>query len=677
MDHGGCAILVGVENNRIVKIKGDPEGLLNKGYICAKGLAAAERLTNPNRLKHPLKRMGPKGAGKWQKCSWEEALQTISENLLKMKKDHGAKSVVFGQGMPKGLEHFGLIRLANTFGSPNVLGTQDVCHAPREITGIHTCGFYPVADFHNNSKLAILWGSNITDTNEEGAINRLFLDQFKKGMDLIVVDPRRTSLAEKAKYWLQLKPGTDNALALGFLHVIITEKLWNKQFVAQWTHGFEELAAHVKKVTPEKISDITWVSPDLIRKSARLYAKSHPAVIQWGNAIEHHKQAFDTCRALVCLMALCGNLDTPGGNIQADEPVIERLGKLVRADLLPSKPKDMIHAHHHTIPKMMTVPPTLFHRAVLEEDPYPVKGAYLQCTNPLVCHVDSQRAFQAFMKLDFLAVSDIFMTPTASVADIVLPAATTFEFNDIGHAGLGHGVILARPKVVAPPDECWPDIRILNELGNRITSKDLWYNEYETFLEELLKPANVTYREFENMGYLAGKKRFYKYKDNGFKTPSKKVELTLSNAEKLGCMALPQLLPDTSHDPEYPLILTTRKSPFYLHSSYRWVESLRKRHPVPITEIHPDTALKYHIKDDHMVVIETPAGSIRQTAHVTDKIHPDVIYADYGWWFPEKAPEKQYDWQTANYNMLTTAKKVGREFGTPDLKGIHCRIRPK
>ncbi|MFC1819985.1 molybdopterin-dependent oxidoreductase, partial [Thermodesulfobacteriota bacterium] len=282
MDHGGCALLVGIKDNQIVKVKGDPEGLLNKGYICAKGKAAPDRLTHPARLRHPLKRIGNRGEGNWKRITWSEAIEIICENLLRIKKAYGSKGVAFCQGMPKGMEHFALIRLANIFGSPNVVGTQDVCHAPREITGIYTCGFYPVADFHQKTKVAVLWGSNITSTNEEGEICNLLINQIKSGTELIIVDPRKTDLANRAKYWLQLRPGTDDALALSFLNVIIEERLYDKTFVEKWTHGFSGFSRYIKKYPPEIMSETTWVPAPLIREAARHYARSRPAVIQWG-----------------------------------------------------------------------------------------------------------------------------------------------------------------------------------------------------------------------------------------------------------------------------------------------------------------------------------------------------------------------------------------------------------
>jgi anaerobic selenocysteine-containing dehydrogenase len=675
LDHGGCGLLVGVKQNRIVKIKGDPDGYLNRGYICPKGLASADRLTHPNRLRYPLKRSGKRGEGKWKRISWDEALQTITERLGSIREKYGARSVAFCQGMPKGLEHFVLIRLAYIFGSPNVVVYQDVCHGPREITGLHTCGFYPVADFHHRSKLALLWGSNITSTNEEGEICSLLLDQIKSGTKLMVIDPRKTELADKAIHWLQIRPGTDNALALAFLNIIIQEELYDKVFVENWTHGFQQLATHVSQYTPEQVSNITWIAPDLIRNAARLYATSRPAAVQWGNAIEHNVNTFDTLRGMVSLMAVCGNLDVPGGNIQANDPEILGLGEFVRADLIPSRKKEMIHAHFQTIPRLMTVPPSYFKRAVLDEVPYPVKAAYFQCTNPLTGYANSRETHESLKKLDFLVVSDIFMTPTAAFADIVLPAATQFEFNDIGHYGLGHGYILARPKIVDPMEECWPDIKILNELGKSLTPQEYWYSDYEDMLDELLAPGGINYAQFVKKGYLKGEDRFRKYETAGFKTTSGRVELVLTKAEDFNVPSMPQFSKTPEADaPDYPLILISTKNPDYLHSSYRWIERLRKRSPDPVSEIHPDTAKELGIHEGEEVIIKTRWGEMRQIAHLTDRIHPKVVNAAYGWWFPEATADSQYQWKRSNFNMLTSTKRLGKEFGTPNLKGICCAI---
>jgi anaerobic selenocysteine-containing dehydrogenase len=676
MDHGGCALLVGVKGNRIEQVKGDPQGYLNRGYTCYKGRVSADRLTHPDRLRYPLKRAGRRGEGKWKRITWDEALDETAENLLRIKEQYGARAVAFGAGMPKGLEHFVLIRLANVFGSPNVVITHDVCHMPRELTGVHTCGFYPVADFHNPTQLILAWASNLTSTNEEGQIASLVLEQLKRNARLIVVDPRRIDLAEKADLWLQLRPGTAHALALGFLNVIIAESLFDKDFVEKHTYGFEDLARHVEQYTPEKVSEITWVAPDLIRRAARMYAEAKPAALQWGNAIEHDVHVFDAARALVCLMAICGNLEVPGGNVNAHDPKIVGLAEFVRADLIPDKRQTMLGSFHNVIPRLMTVPSAYFRKAVLEGIPYPVRGYFGMCTNPLVAWADSKVTYKAFMDLDFVAVSEIFMTPTASLADIVFPVAHQFEMNDIGHYGIGHGMILARPKLVEPPEECRPDMRIMNDLGRRISPSEYWHEDFEEFLEEVLKPSGITFSEFAEKGILKGPDRFQLGREKGFRTPTGKVELKLSTAAKFKLKDFPEFtsLPEED-DPEYPLILISAKSRYFLLSSYRWVDRLREKRPRPVVEIHPDLAAAQGLSEGDEVIIETKYGAITQTAHITDIVHPRIICADLGWWFPEGDAAEQFDWRKSNFNMLTSIEKLGKEFGTPNLKNIPCRIR--
>ncbi len=674
MDHGGCGIIVKVEDGKIVGIKGDQEDVFSRGYLCAKALASIEKINHPARLRYPLKRVGERGENRWQRISWEEALMVISQKFVETKKRYGARAIAFCQGMPKGMEHFVLIRLANLFGSPNVVAVQDVCHAPREITGLHVCGFYPVVDLRHKSELIILWGSNITSTNEEGVNSKLLLDQMRDGTKVVVIDPVRRDIVKRGAKHLQIKPGTDLALALGLIHVVIKKRLYDEEFVKNWTYGFDELARASQEWTPSKVSRITWVPEDKIVELAELYGKSKPSAIQWGNAIEQTPFNFDTARALISLMAITGNLDVPGGNIQPLEPPVMPLGKFVRASAIPEKPKEMIHAHFGTIPRLMTVPPAFFRKAVLEEKPYPVKAVYMQCTNPLLTWADSRTTEKALKSLDFLVVADVFMTPTALYADIVLPSATQFEFNDIGHYGLGHGYILARPKIVDPPGECWPDIKILNELGKLMTSREEWYEDYEKLLEEVLSTSGLSYEEFVRKGYLEGEHKFYKYLSKGFKTPTGKVELVLSQAEKLGVSPLPELKEPPATSEDFPLILTSSKDRFFLHSSYRWVEGLRKLKGEATVKIHPQTASKYGIKKGDRVFIETMEGRVVQKALLSSDVHPDVVVASYGWWFPERGAEDQYHWKESNLNMLTSIEELGKAFGTPFLKGIPCRI---
>jgi len=213
-------------------------------------------------------------------------------------------------------------------------------------------------------------------------------------------------------------------------------------------------------------------------------------------------------------------------------------------------------------------------------------------------------------------------------------------------------------------------------LGRGITKEEYWYEDYNQLLEDILQPSSLNYSEFTEREYLQGPERFRKYLSKGFRTPTGKVELKLSRAEKYRLPPLPQFngLPEED-DTEYPLVLTSSKNPHYLHSSYRWIKRLREKRPDPMVEIHPETALRYEIREGDAVIIETRYGKITQIAHVTDIVDTDVINASHGWWFPEAGPDSLYEWEKSNFNVLTSSKKLGREFGTPNLKGIACRIR--
>ncbi len=670
MDQGGCRLLVKIKEGRIVKIKPDPAGLLNQGYACPKGLASPERLSRPGRLTRPLRR---KKSG-LRPIPWSEALEEIAVRFEAIKAAHGARAVSFCQGMPKGLEHFGLIRLANTFGSPNVVGPQNVCHMPREISGVHTCGFYPVVAYDQPSEGVLLFGSNPSATNEEGLIHVQLLAQLKNGARLVVVDPQRTDMARRAEVWLQLRPGSETALALSFVAVVIEEELFDRQFVDNYTHGFDELAAHALKYKPEETAPHTWLEPDLVRQAARLYAEAKPAALHWGNGVEHSSSNFDTCRALICLMALCGNLDAPGGNVDAGSPPLKSLRQFVRADLMPQKYKEMVSFAHGVLPRFMVVPPPHWRRAILKSEPYPIKAAFVQTSNPVISYSNSAETAEALQSLDFLVVSEITMTPTAALADVVLPAATQFEFNDIGHYGLGHGYVLARPRLVDPPPECWPDLKIQNELAKRLGLGQWWWSDYEDIVEDLLTPSGLSYAELvARGGLLAVEPELWKYKKGGFKTPTGKVELVLSRAEKMGFEALPRFSgPPLAEDADLPLILNSAKCKDFLCSSDRGLEALRRLRPRPIVKIHPDTAQRLGIKDGRPVRITTPQGSIVQFARLWDGVHQRVVTADPGWWFPEKG----LDWSEANLNVLTASQPLSKAFGTPNLRALPCRVEP-
>jgi anaerobic selenocysteine-containing dehydrogenase len=321
-------------------------------------------------------------------------------------------------------------------------------------------------------------------------------------------------------------------------------------------------------------------------------------------------------------------------------------------------------------------------KAILSEKPYPIRMMYIQGANPLLSYAHAAETFQALKKLEFLAVAEIFMTPTAQLADLVLPTATNFEFDDIGHYGLPHGFILARPKIVDPPEECWPDSLILNELGKRLGLEKLFWKDLRSCLDEVLKPSGMDYEGFKKVGILKGDWKYKNHEPKGFNTPSKKVEIYSSRLKEWGYDPLPTYRAHQearNQDPDleksFPLILTSAKDPNYFHSAYRNLPSLRKLSPDPVVLLHPDLAGKLDIQEGDWVYIETPRGKIRQKSRFNADLHPEVVVAAYGWWFPERRDLELSGWKESNINILTeNAPPYEPAIGSTNLRAIPCRV---
>jgi anaerobic selenocysteine-containing dehydrogenase len=682
MDHGGCGLLVHVEDGRITKVEPDPHSPLNRGTICPKGIAQIERMYHPDRLTVPLKRRGERGGGRWEPISWDDALDLIAHNMEEVKSRDGAKAICFAQGTPKGPELFLMIRLANLLRAPNLTTPGSVCHMPRETASILTCGFFPIPDYDHPPSCVMVWGSNLFQTNEEGIMGSQLKRALDSGARLIVIDPRKTDLAKRADLWLRPRPGTDLALALGMLRAIVDEGLYDGDFVEKWTVGFDALTEHLQRYPLERISEITWIPDDKIREAARLYAQTKPACIQWGNALEHTANSVQCARALLILKAITGNLDAPGGNVHKEVPPIMKTGALVLSNRFPDKKEEILSARFPLAAMMGFVPSQLVTRAILSGNPYPIRMMFIQGGNPLLSYADARETFEALRKLDFLAVSEIFLTPTAQVADLVLPAATNFEFDDIGHLGLPHGFILARPKIVDPPGACWPDSKIINELGKRLGLGPFFWKDMGQCLDEILRPAGLTFEDFKEMGMLKGSWEYKGYEKKGFKTPSGKVEIYSQRLKDWDFDPLPsyreiQEPSEGGLEPseQYPLILTSAKDAFSFHSAYRNIPSLRRLSPDPTVLIHPEIASQRGIREGDWVSIHTERGSIRQKAAFSTDLDPRVVVGSIGWWFPERKDLELSGWKEANFNVLTSSNPpFDPTIGTTNLRAIPCGI---
>lgn len=327
------------------------------------------------------------------------------------------------------------------------------------------------------------------------------------------------------------------------------------------------------------------------------------------------------------------------------------------------------------------VPSQLIVEAALADEAHRIRMMYLQGTNPLLSYPDAKRTHEALRRLDFLAVAEIFLTPTAQLADLVLPAACHFEFDDIGHYGLRHGFVLARAKIVEPPGECWPDSKILNELGKRLGYGQFFWEDIRACLDKIVKPSGMTYDDFVNVGMLKGRWEPRGFESKGFKTHSKKVEIYCQRLKDWGYDPLPTYREKINgRDPlapsdEFPLILTSSKDPFSFHSANRNLPSLRRLSPDPKVIVHPDTAQRFGLNEEEWGFIGTSRGTIRQKVNLSADLDPRVVVASAGWWFPERKDLELSGWKESNLNILTSNDSpYDPAIGTPILRGIPCRI---
>jgi anaerobic selenocysteine-containing dehydrogenase len=681
--HGGCGVLVHVRDGRVVKVEGDPEFPVNRGSMCSKGLAVTQLMYHPDRITYPMKRAGKKGEGKWERISWDEALDTIAAKYKQIIKDYGPESIVMGQGTGREYEAF-LYRFGYLLGTPNVITSGHECLISRLGATLVTCGSNPVVDYEGNPKCVMVWGANIVWSNPDEYKGENLLRVLSEGAKLIVVDPKLTWLSSQADVWCRVRPGTDAALALGMLNVIINEGLYDKYFVENYTHGWDKFVERVREYPVDRVEEITWVPAEKIEEAARLFAQTKPGAIQWGISIEHSCNCTDANRLLNDIMAITGNLDAPGGNIFFVPPKVKEFAEYTGAKTLSREQADkQLGGDRFKLAKRTgVVTPKMCWDAILTGKPYPVKAIHMHGSNPIVTRANAKDVYKALSKLEFLVVVDYFLTPTAELADIFLPCATYLEFPYIGgHVGR-HGYIWPRRKIVEV-GECWADHKILLELGKRMGQK--WHDTIEEEYDDILLPGGVTWNDIKDLPYLKTKNEYRKYETKGFSTPTKKVELYSTTFERWGYDPLPKYreLPESPVSKpelakEYPYILSTGcRSPLYFHAEHRMIPWLREIQPDPIVEISPLMAEKHGVKEGDWIYIESPRGRIKQKVRLNIGMDPTVVIAQHGWWYPEiKTPD--HGWDISNANVLTDNDPATYDvaMGATNLRASLCKIYP-
>ena len=679
-----CGILAHVENGRITGLEKDPRSITPGKELCEKAQAALDRVYHPERLHFPLKRKGDRGEGKWEKITWDEALDIVARKFNALKEEYGPEYVAFVKGYYD--RRCDLVsRLGNAFGTPNVASIDNTCYIPSASGRLMTYGFDGRPDFAGGPDCLMCWGSG----------NKTPL---KDGAKLIVVNSIKTEAAKRADIWLQPRPASDLALALGIINVIVNEDLYDRDFVEKWTIGFDRLKEHVQEYNPERVAEVTWVPPEKIRDAARLFSRFQYACLQTGNASEDSYNSTQFARAASIIQAILGLLDIPGGTLQATPGALDeegRSGDVLWDKLTPEQARKKLGKEYGHFPsddlwdtivnKPGELQPQYLVRSILEGTPYQVQGALVMGSNPVITWCNSKKVYEAFKKINFLVVADMFMTPTAFLADLILPVASYLEADAVLVAGHGLGVTsLKAQNKVAQVGECRSDLETVICLANALGLGNYFWKDLHTYLDHYLDKAGITFDELKKRDLLISSGTTYrKYMEIGFNTPAGKVEIYSSLCEKWGYEPLPVF-----HEPEgtlfstpdlakeYPLTLTSGHDKNYMHSQGRHLKTLREKSPEPLVTLHPDTARELGIEEGNKVYIENPRGRITQKATLSDGVDPRVVDVAYGWWFPEEGVSKEYGWDRANINILTDdSPPYSPEIGSPNaMRGFLCRV---
>jgi anaerobic selenocysteine-containing dehydrogenase len=720
--HGGCGAEIYVKDGKVICVEGDGNHPFNQGRLCPKGLAIPQYMYHPDRVTTPLKRIGERGEGKWEPISWDEAFDTVETKLKGIRDKYGAESVIFCQGT--GRDIGGPITfLMYAYGSPNWVQVGlagHACYTPRLGAMFATQGSYCVLDasqfleerYESKEwevpKYIILWAQNPIAGCHDGFFGHWIIDCMKRGSKLIVIDPRSTWFSSRADVHLQNRPGTDGAIALGMLNVIINEGIYDKEFVEKWCYGFDELKERVQEYPPEKVEEITWVPADLIREAARLYAKNSPSAIQWGEPVDAMPAGSVVAQAINILWAITGNIDRPGGNVIAKNShgvttypfSSAELTYLYGEDLVKKLNEKRIGANDYPMIKNFRgwVQPDVLIEQLETEKPYKVHGAWIQTSNILGGQAaDPRRHYEAMKDLDFIVCVDLFQNPTTmALADIFLPAVTFTEKESF--RSWWQPLCVTQPAV-DPVGECKSDWEINLEMAKRLATNPIKYNTVKELINDRLKDGNTDFDTLAKKGgwefppegdptrpyYRHEKGLLRKDGQPGFDTITGKVELYSKKYEEWGLDPLPYYeepveseisTPDVAK--EYPLILTTgRRSPVFFHSEHRMIPWLRELDPYPTCEINDKTAEDLGISNGEWVYIENRRGKVKMKAKVTATAHPKVVTAPHGWWLPEtdgKAPNLFSTWDY-NINNLTSMGNQGKSgFGGTNYRSCQCRV---
>jgi anaerobic selenocysteine-containing dehydrogenase len=700
-----CLVRCGmvVEKDRsgnIKRITGDRDHPLSKGYLCVKGNASLDLTNSPKRVVYPMQRVGERGSGQWRRVSWEEALSDIARRMKAIIEKHGARAVAVQALPPK--EYFAYDMFCDVIGSPTFFKHDShQCFTPQLMSDVLTFGnlvTYPGYSNVEDCDVIMLWGMNLPETN--ASKYERVKDARKKGARTIVVDPRPVKLAKEADLWLRIRPGTDCALALGMAHLMVANGWYDKAFVAEWTVGFEELKARLADYTPEKVAAITWIPEADIHKAAEMFATARSSALYTFIGATMGGNSIATLRSMGFLPALTGRVDRPGNNRfllptavrmpgyygqSQGSGLNKNLDQQLSADRFPllAGAGAITSAYPH---------PRQVIDAMLTGKPYPVKALWTDC-NPVVGLEESHTVVAALKTLDLLIVSDMFESPTAHLADYILPVTTHLESNAITEYS-GLNFISARARAMEPRgearEEAEPVLEVLKRMGyeSRMPLKS-----YDELLAYRLQPLGLTFEQFAQQGSIIRDDTPEKFKtgklrrdgQTGFNTPSGKIEFVSSVLAKNGYDPLPEFK-EPPYSPmtvsgvseDYPLVLIsgTRSVEYYSTLGIE-IPRLRKRRPWPVLEMAPEAAEALGLSEDEWVTVEAPTTdkTIKRRIAIVPGMHPRVVNAE-GLWYMPGATDLVEGALAVGANVLTPLRDdVDPVIGGSIARCLLCRVR--
>lgn len=659
--HNCCSINVVLKDGKVDKIRGVPDDPRTKGTVCSKALAGKQLLEDPNRLKYPVRRAGKRGENKWERISWDEALKEVSEKFNKIKEEKGPRAVGFfkGQASGWGFPFHMYERLAHAFGTEAAMGTSE-CFAPRLIGQAMTYGGMPLYPDYEHANMIVCWGRQPTFSG--ATLMHSIFDAKERGAKLVVIDPLHFHMGAKADLFLRIEPGTDLALALAVLYVIVENDLWDHDFVNKYTNdpNLNKLREHLYggnrdkiKYTPEWAEKITSIPAKSIREFAIDIAKTKGVCILTGHGIEGRINVSQTARAIAIIRTVIGNLDTVGGDLFTTmSPKLNAeftLNKIVNPDEeypsfveLMNVPKynppgctyPLLYAVHACLPT-----PDVMRQMKNDE----INACIFLGANPLVMFPNTTETKNVLEKLDFIVVVDPYISETAKeLADIVLPAAMYLEKTEPEYFKWDRWYPYVRlRKKVAEVGESLPDWQICAKLGHALGFEEYFPNEdIEYYTDIFLEPSGITFKQLNaNRWIKFGDIEYKKYEKTGFNAPGGKVNIYSEVFAQVGYDPMPTYVEGSENlrskpeiAKEFPIIcFTGRPGPMYVHDQSRTIPWIREMKAEARAMINPKTANAYGIKEGDWIEVESKRGKMSIRAEVTNIVSPDSLYIPGGW----------------------------------------------